>query len=221
MSHLFLRSRRSSIIPVKKHERIKKIYCENKIFYIPSEVYTPSDDTYLLIDNLKVDGGDRVLDMGTGCGIIGIITAKKVQKVLAIDINPHAIRCAYNNAKINNVLDKFETREGDLFKVVNSFEGFNLIIFNPPYLQSPEEESDLGWIQKAWNGGLSGRDTVDRFLEEFDQYLSENGRILMVQSTLSDVDKTVNRLRKSGFDVNIIDEKKLAFEKLVVIQANR
>jgi release factor glutamine methyltransferase len=168
-----------------------------------------------------VDGGDKVLDMGTGCGIIGIIAAKESQKVLAIDVNPHAIKCANINAKMNNVLAKFETREGDLFKVVKHFERFDLIIFNPPYLPSSEEESDLGWIEKAWSGGPSGRDVIDRFLEECDQYLLEKGSILMVQSTLSDVEKTVYKMRKNGFDVNIIDEKKLDFEKLVVIQANR
>jgi release factor glutamine methyltransferase len=168
-----------------------------------------------------VDRGDIVLDMGTGCGIIGIIATKKAQKVLAIDINPHAIECAYNNAKNHKVLDKFETREGDLFKVVKPFERFSLIIFNPPYLPSSEEVLDSGWIEKAWNGGPTGRDVIDRFLEDCDKHLSEKGRILMIQSTISKVEKTMNRLRKNGFVVNIIDEKKLDFEKLVVIQANR
>lgn len=56
-----------------------------------------------------------VLDMGTGCGILGIIAAKKASKVVAVDINPHAVRYAKENTELNGVSDKVFIVHGNLF----------------------------------------------------------------------------------------------------------
>jgi release factor glutamine methyltransferase len=51
--------------------------------------------------------------------------------------------------------------------------------------------------------------------------LKEGGRILLVQSTLSDVDETMRRLEGEGLRASVLAEKKVAFETIVVIQADR
>ena len=63
----------------------------------PSQVYTPDADTYLLLDasRTEVKAGDRVLEVGTGSGLIAAELAK-VTWVVATDINPHAVLCARN-----------------------------------------------------------------------------------------------------------------------------
>jgi release factor glutamine methyltransferase len=199
---------------------MKKIFFNDYAFYVSNDVYEPAEDTLLLAENLSVDENDVVLDMGTGCGILGILAAKKAEKVVATDLNPHAIDCAKMNAKLNKVADKMDIRLGDLFQPVKQDERFSLILFNAPYLPSnPDEEKT--WIGRAWAGGPMGRQLIDCFISEAPQYLNKHGRILLVQSSLSDVNETLQKLRETGQKARILAEKKVMFEKIVLIEARR
>ena len=198
----------------------KKIFFNDYAFYVSNDVYEPAEDTLLIAENLSVDENDVVLDMGTGCGILGILAAKKAEKVVATDLNPHAIGCAKMNAKLNKVADKMDIRLGDLFQPVKQNERFSVILFNAPYLPSnPDEEKT--WIGRSWAGGPMGRQLIDRFTSEAPQYLNKNGRILLVQSSLSNVNETMQKLRETRQKARILAEKKVMFEKIVLIEARR
>ena len=84
----------------------KKVYFRDHVFHVYENVYEPAEDSFLFAENLAVKKGELVLDMGTGCGILGIVTAGKAAKIVMVDINPYAVRCAKENAKLNGVLDK-------------------------------------------------------------------------------------------------------------------
>jgi release factor glutamine methyltransferase len=148
---------------------------------------------------------------------LGVLVAKKAKKVVALDLNPHAVRCAQMNAERNSVADKMDTRLGNLFEPVMDDEKFNMIIFNTPYLPSKKSERKA-WIDRAWAGGPSGREIIDQFISQAPQYLAEKGRIVMVQSTLSNVHETVRKLEEEGLVATIVAEKKVAFETIVVIK---
>ena len=199
---------------------VKRIFFNNCTFCVEENVYEPAEDTFLLAENLVVGEHDVVLDMGTGCGILGVLAAKRARKVVAVDVNPHAVRCAETNARLNGVVEKMDIRRGDLFKPVRKDEKFDVIIFNAPYLPSEAGEQKT-WIGRAWAGGPTGRQLIDRFIFQAPSYLREGGRILLVQSTLSNVDETMRRLEGEGLRVSILAEKKVAFETIVVIQAER
>jgi len=199
---------------------MKKIFFNDYAFHVSKDVYEPAEDTFLLAENLTVDENDVVLDMGTGCGILGILVAKKAEKVVATDLNPHAIDCAKMNAKLNKVADKMNILQSDLFQTIKQNERFSLILFNAPYLpSSPDEEKT--WIGRAWAGGPTGRQLIDRFVSDAPQYLNKNGRILLVQSSLSNVSETVHKFREAELKVRIIAEKKVMFETIVLIEARR
>lgn len=198
----------------------KKIFFDNHAFHVLNNVYQPAEDTFLLAENLVVNQNDVLLDMGTGCGIIGILAAKKGKKVVAIDVNPHAISCAQMNAELNGVAGKMDIRLGNLFEPVEGNEKFNVIVFNAPYLPSERSEQKT-WIGQAWAGGPSGRELVDQFISQAPRYLMEKGKIVLVQSTLSNVDETVQKLEEEGLRAVIVAKKKVAFETIVVIQAER
>lgn len=67
-----------------------------------------------------VKSGDRVIDVGTGSGILAIAAALcGAKSVLATDIDPVAVRVAGENARVNGLADEIRTRQGDLFAVVD------------------------------------------------------------------------------------------------------
>jgi len=199
----------------------KQVFYDDLAFQVFKDVYEPAEDTFLIADSLAqiVKEDTTVLDTGTGCGILAIIAARKAKKVVATDVNPHAVKCAKLNAKINGVSQKVEVRQGDLFQPIQKTERFDVIIFNAPYLPSSPREQRT-WIRRAWAGGSTGRQLIDHFIKEAPHYLKRNGKILLVQSSLTDIDKTLEKFQETNLKAQVIAEKKVAFEAIVVIQAS-
>ena len=194
-----------------KYENIKYNKCD--------EVYPPAEDTFLLIDNLIVKNNDSVLEVGCGCGIVSIAASLNAEKVTSIDINPHAIKCTKENIKLNN-RKNIEVIESNLFEKID--DKYDLILFNTPYLPVTEEEHDVDDdYSKAWDGGVDGRKVIDAFLEEAPKYLKEDGTIQLVQSSLSDNEKTLNYLNNTGFNAKITEKYHQFFEDITLISAKR
>jgi methylase of polypeptide subunit release factors len=76
------------------------------------------------------------LDIGTGCGVMALLTARQSERVVGVDTNPRALNFAVFNAALNGV-SNVEFRQGSLFEPVEG-ERFDLIVCNPPYVISPE-----------------------------------------------------------------------------------
>ena len=198
----------------------RRVFFEDCVFDVFDSVYEPAEDSFLLAKALTVKHGDCVLDMGAGCGIQAIWAAKKATKVVAVDINPNAVMCTVHNAVLNRVSDKIGARHGSLFEPVKTSERFDVIIFNAPYLPIEDiEKQDL--TSCAWNGGKSGRRVIDQFIHEAPEYLTSNGRVLLVQSTLSDVSQSLRMFTDHALTAKVIAEEKVAFETIVVIEAKR
>jgi release factor glutamine methyltransferase len=197
----------------------KKVFFGDYVFHVTENVYEPAEDSFLFAENLSVREGARVADIGTGCGMLGIIAAAKAKEVVGVDLNPYAVRCAKENATVNHVANKLSFLQGDLFSAIRAEEKFDLILFNAPYLPSePGEENS--WIGRAWAGGVSGRHVIDSFIREGPKHLKAHGQILLMQSTLSDVEETLNRLEEKGLKTDILAKQFLPFfEKVVLIRA--
>jgi release factor glutamine methyltransferase len=198
----------------------KKVFFKDCVFLVDECVYEPAEDTFLLAEQLRVEKDDTVLDMGTGCGIIAVLAAEKAKGVVAVDINPYAIKCAINNAEMNGVKETVDFRLGDLFQPIKLNEKFSLILFNAPYLPSePNEEKN--WIGKAWAGGPDGRKIIDQFLVGAPNFLANGGKIQLVQSSLSDMNKTLNAFEQIKFNGKVVAQAKVPFESLIMIEAKR
>jgi release factor glutamine methyltransferase len=197
----------------------KRVYFGDYSFSVWENVYEPAEDSFLFAENLAVAEGERVLDIGTGCGILGILAAKKACNVVAADVNPYAVRCARENAALNNVRGEMAFIQGDLFTPLREAAKFDAVLFNAPYLPADKSEAD-SWIGRAWAGGATGRQIIDRFVSEAPRHLKRSGRVLLMQSTLADVDETLRRFARGPLNAKVVAEFSLPFfETVVLIEA--
>ncbi len=200
---------------------IRRVNFDDLKFDVCENVYEPSEDTFLFAENIDVKNGDHVMDIGTGCGILGIIAAKKASNVIAVDVNPYAVHCAKENAVLNKVHNSMSFIQTDLFSALNTNIRFDLILFNAPYLPSEEKEMD-SWIGRAWAGGKTGRQVIDRFIPNSPSYLKSSGRILLLQSSLSNVEATLRRFEECQLKPTVKAERALPFfETITLIEAKR
>jgi len=180
-------------------------------------VYEPAEDSFLLADAALEDAepGMRILEVGTGSGFVSAVLLANLKDIylLAIEINPHAARCARANG--------VEVIRTDLFRGIKPEKPenrFDLILFNPPYLPTSKEEKVPGWLNYAFDGGISGRETLDRFLDEVRDYLKPGGKILVLISSITGLEAVREKIKGMGFKVDIIERKTVSFEELMVVR---
>ncbi|MCX9010324.1 MAG: class I SAM-dependent methyltransferase [Candidatus Methanoperedens sp.] len=176
------------------------------------QVYEPSEDSFLLADAAlsEIKGTERVLEVGCGSGIVSaVIKANTGAKVIGIDINPYAARCTKENG--------IEAVRGDLLGCIKG--RFDIILFNPPYLPTAEEERTRDWLNAALDGGYDGKRTIYRFLEDAGNCLARGGKILMLVSSLTGIEEVKSRMRALGYAVEERRQERFSFEILTVIAA--
>lgn len=169
-------------------------------------VYTPAEDSFLILEHMSIPQGSRVLDMGTGSGILAVEAAKSAREVVAADINPDAIEDLQRKA-IQNIIPI----HSDLFKNVDGT--FDVILFNAPYLPGKEDS--------IWSGGEQGREVISNFLKAAGSHMEVRGRIFLLISSQTGIDETLALFTKHGFDPVITAKKHLFFETLALIQATK
>ena len=177
--------------------------------YDPGQVYQPAADTYLLLDESRaeVKKGDRILEVGTGSGYIaaGLV---KLAPVIATEINPHAASCAREAG--------VEVVRCNLFDAIRGT--FDLILFNPPYLPTGQQERIDDWLEYALDGGENGRVVIERFAVDVRRILAPEGRILLLISSLTGLDDVKGLFSAAGFSAEVIREDAVEGEVLYVLR---
>lgn len=162
-------------------------------FLVPPQVFPPALMSELLgravLDEVRA--GDRVLDMGTGCGVNAILAATRSTDVLGVDVNPHAVEAAVANAARNDVADRVTVRESDVFGAVDGV--FDLMVFDPPFRWfAPRDHLEAAMVDENYAA-------LTRFLTEAPGYLAPGGRILMFFGTSGDLAYLYRTAEDNGF----------------------
>lgn len=119
---------------------------------------------------------DSFLEMGCGTGVMAVLGALSgCARVVALDINPAAVRNAQLNAVRHGVAHGFDARESDLFTALAAGERFDAMYWNPPILDGPPDMNDVSGIHQAMFDSDHSR--VRRFLTEGVHHLTPDGRI--------------------------------------------
>ena len=169
-------------------------------------IYEPSEDSFLIAEYVKRHCKNKnVLDVGTGSGILAETAIKNgAKEVLAVDINADAVDyCRKKGLKVI---------KSDLFE--NVAGKFDLIVFNPPYLPADEREDSESALTTT--GGEEGDEILIRFFSCVKSYLSKNGIVLVLISSLTPRKRILEKIRKNGLKKVKIGEKKLFMERLEV-----
>lgn len=130
--------------------------------------------TELLLEALDLAPRDRVLDLGCGYGVIGVVIAKLVPggHVVLTEVNERALGLARANLH-ENALTNAEVRKGSLYGPVSDLR-FDHIVSNPPI--------------------RAGRRVVDRIVEEAPDHLYDGGRLWLVARTNQGADALRGRM---------------------------
>jgi HemK-related putative methylase len=161
------------------------------------------------INARRVEPDFEVLDMGTGSGVCAVFAAKYARRVVAVDINLEAVRCAGINARLNHLEHKIDIRHGDLFAPVSA-ERFDLILFNPPFLRgTPQDDRDRAWRSP---------DVAERFAAGLGDHLKPGGSAFVLLSSFGDAYCFLEEFSARGFDISVLAERRFVNEKLAIFR---
>ena len=108
----------------------------------PKSPYSYS--TRVLLDNMSFQEGERVLEIGTGCGILSVYAAKQGAKVDGVDILPECVEYSLRNAIQNGVFERTRFFYSNMFSNIDS--KYDSIICNLPILEGEPPEDDPRWL---------------------------------------------------------------------------
>ena len=161
------------------------------------------------IDSTLVNRDAVVLDMGTGSGVCAVFAARYARRVVAVDINPAAVRCAAINTLLNDLENKVDVRQGDLFAPVRG-ERFDLVFFNPPFLRAAARDQR----DRAWRSS----DVAERFAAGLAAHLKPGGAALVLLSTFGDGAAFLREFHDHGFEIAVHAERRFVNERLTLFR---
>lgn len=132
-----------------KHEPLQYILGKAGFYgmdlMVNPSVLIPRQETEILVEKVLeyVKGSNtarpKILEIGTGSGCISAAIAVNCEcSVTAIDISAEAVDLAKENAALNNLNGKVQFITRDFFDTGLTFEGYDIIVSNPPYISAAD-----------------------------------------------------------------------------------
>lgn len=157
-------------------------------FFVDENVLIPQPDTEILVEEvLKIsklfNKKINILDLCTGSGAIAVSLSKYIKDVniIATDISENAIEIAEKNAIKNNAENKIKFVVSDMFKNIEN--KFDIIVSNPPYIETKEIEKLSKEVKNepiiALDGGNDGIKYYKIIADNYNKFLNIGGYLLL------------------------------------------
>ena len=196
--------------------------------YVDKNVLIPQPDTENLVEEVillsnKLRKNDkkklRILDLCTGSGAIAISISKLIKNTLiyASDISKDALKIAEENASRNSATVLLF--ESNLFDQISQLYKFDIIVSNPPYIETSVIENLSEEVKKepilALDGGEDGLRFYKKIAEDAKKYLQEGGYIAF-EIGYNQKDAVEEILKNNGYR-NIYSRKDLSGNDRIVV----
>lgn len=149
----------------------------------------------------------RFLEIGAGTGVVTIAVAldnseyfsRNSEKYMAIDINSQSVRNTRINAMINEVEDRIDVRQGDVFEPLDVTERFDYIFWDHPFHRGNADE-DI--VQRASFDPLY--QGLEKYVKDGHRFLNKGGKLLLGSGNFADLDDMREVMGKHGCEMNLI-----------------
>ena len=184
--------------------------------------YRFSIDAVLLSQFVTVKPGDTVVDLGTGCGIIGLILllTRTVGSVLGLEVQPYLAELAVRNAVLNGFQNRMTVLVGDIRHPPLAPGKTDLVVCNPPY-----RKSISGRINPDSEKAIARHEimvSLGEIIRTASEILRPKGRLAMIYPAIRLVD-SLSEMRSIGLEpkrMRVIYPQMDADAKLVLIEAS-
>jgi release factor glutamine methyltransferase len=159
---------------------------DGRRFELSPDTLEPRDDTLTLVDAVtefvRTIPSCRILDIGTGTGIIALTLLARVPHAtaLATDISTGALRVAQRNSEHLELANRFQTRQADMLDGISG--SFDLVISNPPYISRAEIDTLEREVREhdpvvALDGGEDGLMFYRKIAASAGALMAQHGRV--------------------------------------------
>ncbi len=186
---------------IKKHDKPYNIEVEGIEFTILPNVFSPkyfTDSVWFAKEVPKIVGNKKMLEIGTGIGIIAVFAALKGAKVSATDINPVAVQNArLNFEKLNLDIPVYE---GNMYEPLPRDEKFDFIFWNHPFNKGDNPDEEI-LLQAGFDYNYQG---LEKYIKDAEKFLKKNGRLLLGTGNFADLDAIKDIARQYGYEIILI-----------------
>jgi len=151
-------------------------------FYQFKDGFRFGTDTFLLTDFVRVKGREKLVDLGTGCGVIPILLLLKYPKLTAvgIDVLPENVELSLKNAEVNGVSDRFSAITLNVKDVRKHFKSasFDIVVTNPPFIEVGKGDVSENRLRAYARQEISG--TLSDFIDAARYLLENKGRFYIL-----------------------------------------
>ena len=207
----------SDEIFLRDGERLDDLMRSGRSIIQDANEFCFSMDSVLIAHFPRFKKNARVLDLGTGTGVIPLLIADDVKEICAVELNPRMAELARRNVKLNGLAEKIFVIEGDYRRHREIFkaESFDAAIANPPYTPladgAANKISGIARARHEFTATLEDVVTAARFVLKFRGsffMIHLAARLCEVVDALHRHQMEMKRLRmiqpKAGRDANLI-----------------
>ncbi len=183
-------------LPSLRYMYMKLTYANTDFEVNAGSAFVPTDTSRLLIECAlkEIAEGDRVLDLGCGSGVVGLVIAQLKNLPLVWLSDVHEESRASVELNFRSVGQGCEFRAGDLFEPWNG-ERFDVIVDDVSGVSEPLANHSRWFQGVPCASGIDGADLVTRVIENAPRFLNPDGRLIFPTISLSNVSRIVETAR--------------------------